>query len=76
MPQRRSIRSSPLLYTDGITDLRAGLRDRLGLRRLQELLAEPSPSASELIGRLERTITQYEPGELTDDAAAMAWRRN
>lgn len=46
-------------YTDGVTDARDDKREFFGKARLQELLTQPSASASDLLNRLEQHLQAH-----------------
>jgi hypothetical protein len=60
-----------LVYTDGVTEGRAADGKRFGIDRLSDFVIRHSHSgtpAPEMLRRLNREITEYQHGRLSDDA--------
>lgn len=60
-----------LLYTEGVTEGRAADGSQFGIDRLSDFVIRYSPSgtpAPEMFRRLNRTITEFQHGRLSDDA--------
>ena len=60
-----------LLYTDGVTEGRAADGSRFGVDRLSDFVIRHSHSgtpAPEMLRRLNWTITEFQHGQLSDDA--------
>ncbi len=63
-------------YTDGVTDARNPQRAFFGEERVQQLLAQPAPSASKLLQRFETNIQAHIGSALQfDDITMLAVRR-
>ena len=67
-----------LLYTDGVTEGRAADGSRFGIDLLSNFVirhTHSGTSAPEMLRRLTRRITEYQPGRLSDDAtiALIEW---
>ena len=66
-----------LVYTDGVIDARNKAGEAFTKKRLQDLLAESSPSAEELINKIKTQINDHTHSENQyDDITIMALRRN
>jgi serine phosphatase RsbU (regulator of sigma subunit) len=63
-----------LLYTDGVTDT-VGPKGRFGEQRLEQTMAECGPLAvEELLGCLDKALSEFQIGPQADDTAALALR--
>jgi PAS domain S-box-containing protein len=63
-----------LMYTDGVTDT-VGSSGRFGEQRLAQTMAEFGPlAADELLGCLDKALTDFQAGPQADDTAALALR--
>ena len=60
-----------LFYTDGVTEL-PGEADRFGDARLLEVAADGSNEATELVGRIDRRLEEFQAEEFSDDRALLA----
>jgi serine phosphatase RsbU (regulator of sigma subunit)/CHASE2 domain-containing sensor protein len=66
-----------LVYTDGVIDARNKAGQAFTKKRLQDLLAESSPSAEELINKIKTQINDHILSENQfDDITILALRRN
>ncbi|HEY6398847.1 MAG TPA: SpoIIE family protein phosphatase, partial [Solirubrobacteraceae bacterium] len=63
-----------LMYTDGVTDT-VGTFGRFGERRLAQTMARCGPlAADQLLGCLDKALTDFQSGLQADDTAALALR--
>lgn len=63
-----------LLYTDGVTEA-VGESDRFGTERLKRMVADNADATpSELLGKLDAAISEFQAGPRRDDIAALALR--
>ncbi len=63
-----------LMYTDGVTDT-VGSSGRFGEQRLAQTMAECGPlAADELLGCLDKALSDFQAGPQADDTAALALR--
>jgi sigma-B regulation protein RsbU (phosphoserine phosphatase) len=75
-PERVSLATGDalVLFTDGVFEAGTGA-DRFGHGRLEALLREcRGAAASEVAGRIERDVLDFQGGEATDDLAVMVLR--
>ncbi len=65
-----------LVYTDGVTDARNKAGDAFTKKLLMKLLADPAPTAEELIDKIKNQLNEYISGENQfDDITIMALQR-
>ncbi len=69
--ERLELGDRVLLYTDGVSEGRAADGSRFGVDRLSDFVIRHSQSgtpAPEMLRRLNRAVTEYQHGRLSDDA--------
>ena len=66
-----------LVYTDGVTDARNKAGDAFTKKLLMKLLADPTPTAEELIDKIKTQLNEYISGENQfDDITIMVLQRS